>query len=101
MILNHLTISDIVWLTIGFGGQIVFTMRFLVQWLYSEKCRRSVIPIGFWYLSIIGSITLLIYAIHKLDPVFIAGQSFGILVYGRNLYFIYKERQGVESTISS
>jgi len=101
MILNHLTISDVIWLTIGFGGQIVFTMRFLLQWLYSEKHRRSVIPVGFWYLSIIGSITLLIYAIHKLDPVFIAGQSFGILVYSRNLYFIYKERQEIEPTISS
>jgi lipid-A-disaccharide synthase-like uncharacterized protein len=87
-----------IWLTIGFGGQFLFGGRFVVQWLYSEKQRRSVIPIAFWYFSIFGGITLLIYAIHIHNPVFITGQAFGILVYSRNLYFIYKERSRGEIT---
>ena len=93
MIHHHLSITDIIWLIIGFGGQFIFAGRFILQWLYSEKHRRSLIPIGFWYLSIIGSMTLLIYAIHRRDPVFIAGQTLGIFIYARNLYFIYKERE--------
>lgn len=82
-----------IWLIIGFGGQFLFAGRFLIQWLCSEKEQRSVIPVAFWYFSIFGGLTLLVYAIHKLDPVFIVGQAFGVLVYSRNLYFIYKERQ--------
>lgn len=85
------TTTDVIWLTIGFVAQGVFTMRFVVQWLYSEFHRKSVIPTAFWYLSISGSLLLLCYAIHKRDPVFILGQSFGALVYLRNLYFIHKK----------
>lgn len=83
--------ADITWLTIGFIAQGVFTMRFVVQWLYSEFHKKSMIPTAFWYLSISGSLMLLLYAIHKRDPVFILGQSFGSLVYLRNLYFIHKK----------
>jgi lipid-A-disaccharide synthase-like uncharacterized protein len=83
--------ADIMWLTIGFIAQGVFTMRFVVQWLYSEFHKKSMIPTAFWYLSISGSLMLLLYAIHKRDPVFILGQSFGSLVYLRNLYFIHKK----------
>ena len=83
--------TDIVWLTIGFLAQGVFTMRFVVQWLYSEFHKKSMIPTSFWYLSISGSLMLLLYAIHKRDPVFILGQSFGCLVYLRNLHFIHKK----------
>lgn len=92
MMTNHITAINIVWLVVGFSGQLVFTARFVLQWLHSERHRKSLIPIGFWYLSILGSLTLLIYAIHRHDPVFIVGQLFGILVYSRNLYFIYQER---------
>ncbi len=82
-----------IWVAVGFLGQAMFSMRFLIQWISSEKRRESVIPIAFWYFSIAGGATLLAYAIHRLDPVFIVGQAAGLLVYARNLYFI-KIRRG-------
>lgn len=88
-----MTKLDITWLIIGFTGQGLFSARFLVQWLKSEKQRKSVIPIEFWYFSIFGGITLLAYAIHKRDPVFIMGQLFGVVIYARNLYFVLLERK--------
>lgn len=91
--LHNLSTTDIIWLVIGFGGQAMFSMRFILQWLHSEKHKKSVIPITFWYFSIAGSLVLLVYAIHKRDPVFTLGQSFGVLIYARNLYFIFKEKQ--------
>jgi len=78
-------------LVLGFTGQAVFGMRFIVQWLYSEKKRRSVIPMAFWYLSLTGSILLMIYAILRHDPVFILGQSTGFIVYVRNIRLIHLE----------
>ncbi|HHQ40927.1 MAG TPA: lipid A biosynthesis protein [Chromatiales bacterium] len=85
--------TDTVWLVVGFTGQALFSARFLVQWIYSERHRRSVIPVYFWYFSLAGGATLLAYAIHRLDPVFIAGQAGGLLIYSRNLYFIWRERR--------
>ncbi|MEO5702843.1 MAG: lipid-A-disaccharide synthase N-terminal domain-containing protein [Gammaproteobacteria bacterium] len=82
-----------VWLTIGFVGQALFSMRFLVQWFQSERKRRSVIPIEFWYFSVAGGITLLAYAIHQMDPVFIVGQLTGLVVYARNLQMIFREQK--------
>lgn len=82
-----------VWLIIGFIGQALFSMRFLVQWFYTERARRSVIPIAFWYFSIAGGATLLAYAIYREDPVFIVGQAAGLLIYFRNLYFVHRERR--------
>ena len=81
------------WLIVGFTGQAFFTMRFLVQWLYTEKLRRSVVPQAFWYFSIGGGATLLVYAIYRQDPVIIVGQLFGLLVYSRNLYFVCLGRE--------
>ena len=81
------------WVIIGFIGQAAFFMRFLVQWLASEKKGESFIPIYFWYLSLIGGVILLIYAIHIGDPVFTAGQSCGLLVYIRNLMLISKNNK--------
>jgi lipid-A-disaccharide synthase-like uncharacterized protein len=81
------------WLVIGFIGQAFFSMRFLVQWIFSEKHRRSIIPVAFWYFSLAGGATLLAYAIHREDPVFIVGQAGGLVVYSRNLYFIWRERR--------
>lgn len=92
-LVKHFPTLDIIWLTIGFGGQFLFSMRFIVQWACSELSKKSVIPIAFWYFSVGGGITLLAYAIHKRDPVFIVGQLFGLLVYSRNLWFIYKEKK--------
>ena len=79
-------------LCIGFFGQGIFASRFIVQWLYSEKKGESVIPIAFWYLSIFGGLSLLVYAIFRKDPVIISGQLFGIIIYSRNLILIYKKK---------
>lgn len=84
-------------MTVGFTGQLIFTMRFAVQWIASERKRESVIPIMFWYLSIGGSALLLLYAIYRRDPVFVLGQSFGFIVYFRNLYLICKGRKKNEN----
>ena len=79
---------ETLWLLVGFAGQVAFTGRFVLQWLYSEYKKRSVIPTNFWYLSIVGSTLLLAYAIYRQDPVFIVGQAFGSLVYFRNLQLL-------------
>lgn len=81
---------DQVWLGIGLLGQGLFSARFLVQWIASERRKQSVVPIQFWYFSVGGGLTLLAYAIYRLDPVFIIGQAGGLFVYARNLYFIYR-----------
>ncbi len=80
-------------LVLGFVAQGVFSARFLVQWIVSEKEGRSVVPVAFWYLSVIGGGLLLLYAIFRKDPVFILGQAGGLVVYVRNLYLIYRERR--------
>jgi lipid-A-disaccharide synthase-like uncharacterized protein len=84
-----------VWLGVGFLGQALFSARFLVQWIASERRRQSVVPRQFWYFSIGGGLTLLAYALYRHDPVFILGQAAGLFVYARNLYFI---RQGRHAT---
>jgi len=81
------------WLAIGFLGQALFSARFLVQWVVSERARRSVVPLAFWLLSLAGGITLLVYAIHRQDPVFIVGQASGLFIYTRNLMLIHGERR--------
>jgi lipid-A-disaccharide synthase-like uncharacterized protein len=76
------------WVILGFVAQAFFTMRFVVQWIASERARKSVMPVAFWFFSIGGGALLLVYALYRKDPVFIAGQALGLLVYIRNLYFI-------------
>jgi lipid-A-disaccharide synthase-like uncharacterized protein len=85
------------WVLLGFVAQAFFTARFVVQWLASERAGKSVIPLSFWLLSIGGGVMLLIYALYRHDPVFIAGQAFGVFVYFRNLYFVMRERRGALS----
>lgn len=80
------------WLIFGFAAQGCFFLRFFIQWVASEKRGRSVIPIHFWYLSLLGGLGLLIYSIHIRDIVFITGQSLGILIYTRNLILIHREK---------
>ncbi|SEF69876.1 lipid-A-disaccharide synthase N-terminal domain-containing protein [Jhaorihella thermophila] len=87
--------SEIIWIAIGLLGQAMFTSRFLVQWLVSERRKESVVPTAFWWLSILGGLTLLSYAIWRMDPVFILGQSFGVVVYARNLTLIARKRREV------
>jgi lipid-A-disaccharide synthase-like uncharacterized protein len=84
--------DDLWWLVIGFGGQALFMARFVIQWFVSERQRRSVIPVSFWYFSILGALVLLVYAVHRRDPVFIAGQLLGVVIYVRNLHLIRIER---------
>ena len=87
----NLTNTELLFLCIGFFGQGIFASRFIVQWIYSEKKGKSIIPVQFWYLSIFGGIGLLVYAISRQDPVIIVGQLTGIFIYTRNLYLIYKK----------
>ena len=93
--INSLTFYEIIFLVIGFLGQGVFASRFVIQWIYSEKKGESSIPIVFWYLSIFGGLGLLIYAISRKDPVIIIGQLFGIFIYLRNLFLIYKKKKNL------
>jgi lipid-A-disaccharide synthase-like uncharacterized protein len=80
-------------LAVGFAGQALFSARFFVQWIVSEKKKKSTIPLSFWFFSLGGSLVLLIYAIYRMDPVFIVGQSTGSIIYVRNLMLIRKERK--------
>ena len=89
--------ADLVWLAVGFGGQAIFASRFLYQWIVSERAGRSHIPRAFWYLSLAGGLTLLSYAIHRRDPVFILGQTTGAVIYIRNLVLLHRRGQ-LEST---
>jgi lipid-A-disaccharide synthase-like uncharacterized protein len=89
------------WLVLGFFAQALFTTRFLVQWIASEKQKQSVVPIYFWYISLAGGLLLLIYAIHIKDPVFILGQSAGVFIYTRNLMLIYKQKKNASKTETS
>lgn len=85
--------TEQIWIATGLTGQLLFTGRFLVQWLSSERAGRSVVPPAFWYLSIAGGAILLSYAIWRRDPVFILGQSMGVGIYLRNLQFVVRERR--------
>ncbi len=87
--------KETIWLVIGFVGQALFSARFFVQWIKSEREKKSVFPIAFWYFSIGGGVTLLAYAIYRQDPVFIIGQLSGLFIYFRNLYFVVHERKNL------
>ena len=84
-------------LALGFFGQAMFSARFLVQWLASERARKSIVPTAFWWLSIAGGATLFTYAVLRQDPVFILGQGAGLLIYSRNLYLLRRERRQAAS----
>ncbi len=81
------------WVALGFLAQALFSARFLMQWIASERAGRSVIPLSFWLFSVGGGALLLVYALYRKDPVFIAGQALGLFIYARNLYFIHRERR--------
>jgi lipid-A-disaccharide synthase-like uncharacterized protein len=93
MTMSHATF----WLAIGFTGQLIFTARFLVQWVASERKRDSVVPVAFWWLSLLGGLTLLSYASYRRDPVIIVGQAMGLVVYARNLMLVGKARRRAAS----
>jgi lipid-A-disaccharide synthase-like uncharacterized protein len=89
---HRMSVSDLEWLVLGLLGQLLFMMRFIVQWLHSERHQKSVIPISFWYFSLVGSLIVLAYGIHKTEPVIIFGQIPGALIYSRNLILIKKDK---------
>jgi lipid-A-disaccharide synthase-like uncharacterized protein len=87
------------WAVLGFCGQAIFAARFVVQWMHSERVGRSEIPLLFWYISLVGGTTTLLYAIHIANAVFILGQASGLLVYARNLHLIFRERRAAASAV--
>ena len=93
--------AEILWVGFGLLAQALFFMRFLVQWIASEKARQSVMPIGFWWLSLIGGLMLLVYSLYRKDPVFIFGQSTGIFIYVRNLWLIYSQKDRTEIAVAA
>lgn len=86
------------WLAIGFLGQALFSARFMVQWIASERARRSIVPKAFWFFSLGGGATLLAYALYRQDPVFIVGQGAGLFIYVRNLMLIRRESRLEQET---
>jgi lipid-A-disaccharide synthase-like uncharacterized protein len=91
--LYNVFLMKLTWLVlVGYAGQALFTMRFLVQWIATERAKKSVFPVAFWFFSIGGGLLLFGYALYIRDPVFILGQGLGLFVYLRNLYFVYRER---------
>lgn len=87
-----MSIAELALVIFGFAGQVLFFMRFIVQWLFTEKYKKSTVPLSFWYFSIVGSFMLLTYSVLIKDPIFIIGQSTGAIIYLRNISLIYKER---------
>jgi len=81
------------WIVLGFVAQFLFMMRFMVQWIASERAGRSIVPVAFWFFSIGGGALLFVYAISRKDPVFIAGQGLGLFIYFRNIWLILKEKK--------
>lgn len=88
------------WLLLGLFGQGLFMMRFVIQWIHSERQRKSVVPLSFWYFSILGALTLLVYSIYRKDLVFILGQALGIGIYFRNLALIRSSKTSDADTKS-
>lgn len=100
---NHLSrmdSNDIIWLSIGLVGQALFMMRFIVQWIHSERHQKSMIPVSFWYFSLSGGVIVLAYGIHRVDPVIIIGQLPGTFVYARNLMLIRREHRDALAEIT-
>lgn len=93
---SSMSTRDVVWLAIGLGGQSLFVLRWFIQWLASERAGRLVVPDLFWYASLLGGLLVMAYGIQKPDPVIVLGQ-FGVIIYGRNLYFIMKQRRKLEA----
>lgn len=81
------------WVVLGFVAQVMFMMRFVVQWIASERVGKSIVPVAFWFFSIGGGSLLLVYSIRQQDPVFIAGQGLGLVIYFRNLWLIFREKR--------
>ncbi|MCG8615984.1 MAG: lipid-A-disaccharide synthase N-terminal domain-containing protein [Desulfobacterales bacterium] len=101
LVLNITSYAGITWVVLGFAGQALFTGRMVVQWLTSEKHRRSVVPTVFWWMSLGGSTMLMVYFVWRKDIVAVLGQSTGWFIYLRNLYLIYSRRSGSKESEAS
>ena len=100
--LHEVFVGNLEWgILIGYVAQLMFAMRFVVQWIASERAGHSVVPVTFWIFSIGGGFMLLGYAIYRKDPVFIIGQAFGVFVYLRNLQFIRRDKKAGKSTATA
>jgi lipid-A-disaccharide synthase-like uncharacterized protein len=93
--------AEVLWLVIGFSAQLMFSMRFIVQWIASERARRSIVPETFWYFSFLGGAMLFAYAIYRVDPVFILGQGSGLLIYARNIHFIWSHKKAAAAAAAA
>ena len=91
--------SEKLWLLIGFTAQLMFSMRFLLQWIASERARACIVPEAFWYFSMFGGALLFAYAIYRLDPVFMLGQGMGLVIYGRTIKFIRDSKKGASTSV--
>lgn len=87
------SMTELLWVIFGLAAQLMFTARFLLQWIASERAKDSVMPVAFWYFSLAGGVMLLAYALYRADPVFILGQAVGVVIYARNLWLIYAKRR--------
>jgi lipid-A-disaccharide synthase-like uncharacterized protein len=94
---DNISWTELIWVSFGFFAQAMFAMRFILQIIASERVKRSIVPETFWYFSFAGGVGLLLYAIHKADPVFMLGQALGLGIYARNIYFIWRHKRKGES----
>ncbi|MFA6175796.1 MAG: lipid-A-disaccharide synthase N-terminal domain-containing protein [Phycisphaerae bacterium] len=97
-LVKEFTSEPVIWTVVGLAGQFTFGGRFVIQWLASELKKQSHVPISFWYLSLVGSLIMLIYSIHRQEPIIILGFVFNILIYVRNLHLIYIHKKTGEIT---
>ena len=89
--------TELLWVIFGLAAQLMFTARFLLQWIASERARDSVMPVAFWYFSLAGGLMLLSYAVYRKDPVFVLGQALGVFIYLRNLWLIRREARDADA----
>jgi lipid-A-disaccharide synthase-like uncharacterized protein len=89
---SSVSVTELIWVTIGFVAQLMFSMRFLIQWIASERAKQSIVPETFWYFSVLGGALLFAYATYRLDPVFMLGQGMGLFIYLRNIQLIWKQK---------
>jgi len=89
---TEVSVTELIWVTIGFIAQLMFSMRFLIQWIASERAKQSIVPETFWYFSVLGGALLFAYAVYRLDPVFMLGQGMGLFIYARNIQLIWRDK---------
>ena len=92
--------TELVWLAVGLVAQLMFSMRFIVQWIASERAKQSIVPEMFWYFSVVGGAMLFAYAVYRVDPVFMLGQGAGLFIYARNIQFILRGKREASGEVT-